>query len=241
VKLIKLNAIDSTNEYIKKIKLFSSDSLICVYTFNQTMGKGRRANIWSSEPFMNLCVSFCYRPSNKISDDFSFKLNMLVSNKILEFLNQNKIPNIHVKWPNDILSDKKKIAGILIESSMKKNKVSDYIIGIGLNVNQFDFGDLKQASSLKKITNINYDLHKISKDFINHFSNIDEYANNYTTNQIKTNYINNLYGTKSFLNYTYKGEKIKGKIIDIRSTSSIELLIGKDLKILDSHALKLIY
>ena len=47
--------------------------------------------------------------------------------------------------------------------------------------------------------------------------------------------------TKSFLNYTYKGEKIKGKIIDIRSTSSIELLIGKDLKILDSHALKLIY
>ena len=117
---------------------------------------------------------------------------MLVSNKILEFLNQNKIPNLHVKWPNDILSDKKKIAGILIESSMKKNKVSDYIVGIGLNVNQFDFGDLKQASSLKKITNINYDLHKISKDFINHFSNIDEDANNYSTNQIKMNYLNNL-------------------------------------------------
>ena len=138
---------------------------------------------------MNLCVSFCYRPSNEISDDFSFKLNMLVSNKILEFLNQNKIPNLHVKWPNDILSDKKKIAGILIESSMKKNKVSDYIVGIGLNVNQFDFGDLKQASSLKKITNINYDLHKISKDFINHFSNIDDDANNYSTNQIKMNYL----------------------------------------------------
>ena len=241
MKLIKLNAIDSTNEYIKKIKLFSSDSLICVYTFNQTMGKGRRANIWSSEAYMNLCVSFCYRPSNEISDDFSFKLNMLVSNKILEFLNQNKIPNLHVKWPNDILSDKKKIAGILIESSMKKNKVSDYIVGIGLNVNQFDFGDLKQASSLKKITNINYDLHKISKDFINHFSNIDEDANNYSTNQIKMNYLNNLYGTKSFLNYAYKGEKIKGKIIDIKSTSSIELLIGKNLKILDSHDLKLIY
>ena len=183
MKLIKLNAIDSTNEYIKKIKLFSSDSLICVYTFNQTMGKGRRANIWSSEPFMNLCVSFCYRPSNEISDDFSFKLNMLVSNKILEFLNQNKIPNLNVKWPNDILSDKKKIAGILIESSMKKNKVSDYIVGIGLNVNQFDFGDLKQASSLKKITKINYDLHKISKDFINHFSNIDENANNRKKNE----------------------------------------------------------
>ena len=94
---------------------------------------------------------------------------------------------------------------------------------------------------MKKITNINYDLHKISKDFINHFSNIDEDANNYSTNQIKMNYLNNLYGTKSFLNYTHKGEKIKGKIIDIKSTSSIELLIGKNLKILDSHDLKLIY
>ena len=124
---------------------------------------------------------------------------------------------------------------------MKKYKVSVYIVGIGLNVNQFDFGDLKQASSLKKITNINYDLHKISKDFINHFSNIDEDANNYSTNQIKMNYLNNLYGTKSFLNYTYKGKKIKGKIIDIKSTSSVELLIGKNLKILDSHDLKLIY
>jgi len=241
VKLIKLNAIDSTNEYIKMIKSFSSDNLLCVYTFNQTMGKGQRSNIWISEPFMNLCVSFCYRPSNEISDDFSFKLNMLVSNKIFEFLNQNNIPSLNVKWPNDILSDKKKIAGILIESTIKNNKVGDYIIGIGLNVNQFDFGDLKQASSLKKITNINYDLNKISKDFINHFSNIDEYANNYSTNQIKTNYIKNLYGTKSFLNYTYKGEKIKGKIIDIKSTSSIELLVGKKLQILDSHDLKLIY
>ena len=223
------------------IKSFSSDNLLCVYTFNQTMGKGQRSNIWISEPFMNLCVSFCYRPSNEISDDFSFKLNMLVSNKIFEFLNQNNIPSLNVKWPNDILSDKKKIAGILIESSMKKNKVSDYIIGIGLNVNQFDFGDLKQASSLKKITNINYDLHKISKDFINHFSNIDEDANNYSTNQIKMNYLTNLYGTKSFLNYTYKEEKIKGKIIDIKSTSYVELLIGKNLKILESHDLKLIY
>ena len=241
MKLIKLNAIDSTNEYIKKIKSFSSDNLLCVYTFNQIMGKGQRANTWSSDPYMNLCISFCYRPSNEISDDFSFTLSMLISNKILEFLNEYKIPDLCVKWPNDILSHKKKIAGILIESSIKKNKVSDYIIGIGLNVNQLDFGDLTHASSLKKITNKSYDLHKISKDFINYFSKIDEFINGYSANQIKANYIKNLYGTKSFLNYNYKGKKIKAKIIDIKSTSSLEILIGKNSKILNSYDLKLVY
>ena len=205
------------------------------------MGKGQRANTWSSKPYMNLCISFCYRPSNEISDDFSFRLSMLVSNKIFEFLNEYKIPNLYVKWPNDILSHKKKIAGILIESSIKKNKVSDYIIGIGLNVNQLDFGDLTHASSLKKITNKSYDLHKISKDFINYFSKIDEFINDYSANQIKANYIKNLYGTKSFLNYNYKGKKIKAKIIDIKSTSSLELLIGKNSKILNSYDLKLVY
>ena len=57
MKLIKLNAIDSTNEYIKKIKTFVPDKLFCVYTYNQKQGKGQRANIWHSEPNKNLCIS----------------------------------------------------------------------------------------------------------------------------------------------------------------------------------------
>ena len=50
MKLIKLNAIDSTNEYIKKIKSHVSDKFFCVYTYSQTNGKGQRGNIWESEP-----------------------------------------------------------------------------------------------------------------------------------------------------------------------------------------------
>ena len=58
MKLIKLNAIDSTNEYIKLNKsLFSQNSLV-VYSFNQTNGKGQRGKIWSSHPYKTICISF---------------------------------------------------------------------------------------------------------------------------------------------------------------------------------------
>ena len=117
MKLIKLNAIDSTNEYIKKIKSYVSDKLFCVYTYSQTKGKGQRGNIWESEPNKNICISICFKPLTCEPNYTSFKLNMLVSLIILEFFEELKIPKLKVKWPNDILSDGKKISGILIETS----------------------------------------------------------------------------------------------------------------------------
>ena len=86
MKLIKLNAIDSTNEFIKKNKLLFSENLFCVYTFNQTLGKGQRGNIWNSQPFKNLCISFYFKPNDNNVKKLFFKLNMLVSIKILHFL-----------------------------------------------------------------------------------------------------------------------------------------------------------
>ena len=61
MKLIKLNAIDSTNEYIKKIKDSIEDKEIAVVTFNQTSGKGQMGKVWSSEPNKNVCMSFIFK------------------------------------------------------------------------------------------------------------------------------------------------------------------------------------
>ena len=72
---------------------------------------------------------------------------MLVSIILLEFFKKLKIPNLMIKWPNDILSADKKISGILIESTIKSNKMNDYIIGLGLNINQEKFNNLLNANS----------------------------------------------------------------------------------------------
>ena len=79
MKLIKLNAIDSTNEYIKKIKSNVPENFFCVYTYSQTKGKGQRGNIWESEHNKNICISLCYKPITSEPNYTSFKLNMLVS------------------------------------------------------------------------------------------------------------------------------------------------------------------
>jgi len=61
MNLIKLNAIDSTNEYIKLNKSFFSQNSLAVYSFNQTNGKGQRGKKWISEPYKNNCISFYFR------------------------------------------------------------------------------------------------------------------------------------------------------------------------------------
>ena len=83
MKLIKLNAIGSTNEYIKKNRDFFSDKELCVITFNQTEGKGQRGNNWVSEPGSNLCISLYFSDLNINLKDL-FNLNMLVSLNIID-------------------------------------------------------------------------------------------------------------------------------------------------------------
>ena len=153
MKLIKLNAIDSTNEYIKKNRDFLSEKELCVITFNQTEGKGQRGNTWVSEPGSNLCISLYFSDLN-ISFNDQFNLNMLVSLKIIDILNSLFLKNLKIKWPNDILAENKKISGILIETFSKNNIIKDLIIGIGINVNQGDFNDLINATSMSLIMKI---------------------------------------------------------------------------------------
>ena len=241
MKLIKLNAIDSTNEYIKKIKSYVSDKFFCVYTYSQKHGKGQRGNIWESEPNKNICISLRYKPLTCEPNYTSFKLNMLVSLIILEFFEELKIPKLKVKWPNDILSDGKKISGILIEAALRSNNINDYIIGIGLNINQNNFDNINNASSIKNITGINYDLNHLTTRLINFFEDLDTRFNQNSIDDIKSEYVNNLYGNNSVMKFASDQKELHGKIIDVISENKIKLLVNDKEIVFSSGDLKLIF
>jgi BirA family biotin operon repressor/biotin-[acetyl-CoA-carboxylase] ligase len=84
-----------------------------------------------------------------------------VSVSIIQALEDFNIPELSVKWPNDIMSYTKKIGGILIENSIKSDGSINSIVGLGLNVNQINFENLPKASSLSVICKTSFDKEKI--------------------------------------------------------------------------------
>ena len=151
MQLIKLNATDSTNNYLKKLMLETVlDDFSVVVTNHQTKGRGQMGSEWSSEKDKNLTFSVLKSKTSLLLHQ-QFMLSILVSLSIVKTLEGYNIPKLAIKWPNDILSDHHKIAGILIENSIKNQQIEFSVIGIGLNVNQEIFEGLPKVCSLKHI------------------------------------------------------------------------------------------
>ena len=161
MEIIKLNATNSTNTYLKNLlKEKQVKDLSCIWALSQTQGRGQQGAKWISEPGKNLTFSVLKKFEN-LPSEYHFLLNMEVSLAIFRALKKLYIPDLAVKWANDILSSKKKICGILIENTLHKEQISSSIIGIGLNVNQVFFNDLPNVSSLQKIMGHPFDLDEV--------------------------------------------------------------------------------
>ena len=157
MRIIKLDAIDSTNRFLKELSAQEScENFTVVSTELQTEGKGQRGSGWVSELGKNLTFSVLY--NQRVEGITSlFTLNIIIALSIVEALKSVSNLNFVIKWPNDILSENKKIGGILIENTFKKSGEVQSIIGIGLNVNQSQFENLPQASSLFLLENKIFD------------------------------------------------------------------------------------
>ncbi|MEY4037832.1 MAG: hypothetical protein RIR67_142, partial [Bacteroidota bacterium] len=148
MKLIKLDAIDSTNEFLKGLSNKEDlENFTVVTAENQTKGKGQMGAVWNSEVGKNLIMSVLVKDFLSEINEI-FNLNIAVATAVITALKKQNIPNLSIKWPNDILSANKKIGGILIENSIKSDGTILSIVGLGLNVNQTNFEGLPKASSL---------------------------------------------------------------------------------------------
>ena len=151
MNIIKLNAIDSTNDYLKNLLDKKPVINYTVVTANfQNKGKGQMGGFWESEAGKNLICSV-YLSNSIIKLSNQFVINIIVCLAIKKSLHKFNIPQLSVKWPNDIMSGSSKICGVLIENIIKNSSIQDIIIGIGLNVNQTIFKNSPNATSIKKI------------------------------------------------------------------------------------------
>ena len=148
MKIIKLDAIDSTNSFLKnKLSNQEIDDFTTVYTQNQFNGRGRTNKQWISEPNKNIALSL-FKRIKKTDLEHIFLLNVIASISILELLEKYLVKDVKVKWPNDVMVKNKKISGVLIENKIKKNNSINSVMGIGINVNQQNFPDFLSATSI---------------------------------------------------------------------------------------------
>ena len=148
MKLIKLDAIDSTNIYVKEL-IAKGDikNYTAVISKYQTNGRGRNNSIWQDEPSKNLNFTL-YKEFNSFKIENKFLLNIISSISVFKLLKKYNLKNLSVKWPNDIMTGNKKISGILIENNIRGKLINYSVIGIGINVNQLNFKNLPKATSL---------------------------------------------------------------------------------------------
>lgn len=170
--IIKLNAIPSTNDYLKELAVSNAlNDFTVVVADNQINGKGQMGSVWCVEPSTNLTFSVLLG-CGLVSIDQIFVVNISVVNAIHKVLLSFGLDNIAIKWPNDIMSYNKKIGGILIENNLKANGDLQSIIGIGINVNQMNFDGLPQASSILKSHGIIVDKHELMIQIVSVFKEV---------------------------------------------------------------------
>ncbi len=166
--IIGFDTIDSTNDYLKRHIDVLVDGSIC-YALTQEKGRGRRNNIWISQRG-NLYFSILKK--NSFERKTVFMETILISVAITKLIEKYGLEPM-IKYPNDILVNGKKIAGILIETAGTE-QIDSAIIGVGININQEDFSSLsKKATSLKLQRKGDYSLEDMLKDFVFIYNSLD--------------------------------------------------------------------
>jgi BirA family transcriptional regulator, biotin operon repressor / biotin---[acetyl-CoA-carboxylase] ligase len=228
MKLIKLDAIDSTNEFLKGL---SNNQIVENFTVvtaeNQTKGRGQMGAVWNSEPSKNLIMSVLV--SDFITNSIQiFDINIVVSVTVIQALEDFDIPELSIKWPNDIMSYSKKIGGILIENSIKSNGSINSIVGLGLNVNQTHFENLPKASSLSLICNTTFDKEDIQLKIIEKLEqNIKNWNQN--SNLFWSDYTNTLFKKGIPMPFENQNKQnFMGIIQGVSSIGKLEILLEDD-------------
>ena len=168
-----LDKVDSTNNYamgMVRNGLWKHGN--ACFAMEQSEGKGTRGKSWNSERNHNILLSIVAE-TGFLEIHQQFILSVIAALSCQELFLKYAIEPVKIKWPNDILWNDRKAAGILIENVIKGGRWHNSIVGIGMNINQTSFSD-PNAVSLKQITGKDFDAVGLAKELYHLFFNYFE-------------------------------------------------------------------
>src|SRR5262245_54881940 len=132
-KIHYVTELDSTNSCARRLAEQGAQAGEIVIAESQTHGRGRLGRPWVSPPYVNLYISVILRPNLPPID--APQITLMAAVALAEAL-AAFIPVVPaIKWPNDILAEGRKLAGILTESACHAERIDFVILGIGVNIN----------------------------------------------------------------------------------------------------------
>ena len=231
----KVVQIESTNDSLREqVQAFAKTGQVLPEGYSlrtefQTAGKGRLGRVWDAKPGKNLLISYLLTSAGLRPDQLFLLLQsvaLAVRDTVQTFVVSR---DVEVKWPNDILVEEKKIAGILIESVLAGDQVSYVVVGIGLKINQLEFDIDANATSLAALNRRVYILKEVmdvltrklqsAQFYLKHIVSIgDAYA-------LQQRYHTHLFGFRQWLHFRdLKTDKeILGKLLGVLQSGELRL------------------
>ena len=159
-----LSSVESTNNHAKAlIKAGLASNGMAVFAEEQTRGRGQKNHVWESQKGQNIVLSVI-DDASWLSLDAQFQLSCATALACRQLFGELAGDETSIKWPNDIFWRDRKAGGILIENVIKGNSLDKMIIGIGMNINQVVFGEMKaNPVSLKQVTGKTQDVKLLAK------------------------------------------------------------------------------
>ncbi|OFY86341.1 MAG: biotin--[acetyl-CoA-carboxylase] ligase [Bacteroidetes bacterium RIFCSPLOWO2_12_FULL_35_15] len=232
---IHLNSVASTNSYASELlRQIKPVEGTLIYTFDQQNGRGQRGSGWESEANKNIALSLILNPSFLQADN-QFLITKIISLSVADLMAEwlhphNLSSKIKIKWPNDIYVGDKKIAGILIENTLRENNIQSSIIGIGININQTEFITTKNATSLKTLTNKEVELMPAIEQICEFIEARYLQLKTNKLESINNAYLQNLYRFEEWSNYSSKYQEFVGKITGVSSSGKLQMELSSHEK-----------
>lgn len=224
---LHLAEVDSTNSHARRL-LQDSHPLggTLITADRQTAGRGQRDRTWQSEPGLDLTCSYILRPTF-LAAGRQFLLGaamaVAVRNAVTHWTEGRGLLTA-IKWPNDILVGRQKIAGILIENSLKARNVETSIVGIGLNVNRTAFPDEVNGTSLAILLGTELPLDEVLQVLDRAVGAEYQRLVSMRPSEVMTDYNSHLFGRGEWIALLVNGVCERVKVLGAQDTGLLNLL-----------------
>ena len=219
---------DSTNNQAKLAAEKNAPEGTLFVAECQTGGRGRRGKTWESPAGSGIWMSLLLRPD--ISPESASMLTLVLAVAMVDAINEEvQDAKCYVKWPNDIVLNKKKVCGILTEMSAEMDYIHYVVIGMGINVNTTEFDDSIKAtaSSLYLETGDHLKRSRIVAAFSESFAKYyDTFVKTQNLAGLKEDYNSMLVNKGGDVKAIYADKEIVGKALGINDEG--ELIIKTD-------------